>query len=161
MTPYPGRRRFWRRGRPRINRLARRGRVEELIAALSYTDLLTDREGGSIDAGAPLRREAVLALEKLGDPRGIRAIAEQGPYDRDDDVRQTALRSLVGHRDEQTVAALAGVAASGPYLQARELAVDVIRTIGSASVGSDVVTRMIAREGSEELHRDDVAIVSG
>jgi HEAT repeat protein len=159
MTSGPAPRSVRRRRRPRIARLERKRKVDALIDALGYTDRVTNRDGRSIDSGASVRRDAVLALGKLGDQRGIQAIAATGLHDQDDDVRQTALRSLVGHPDAGTVAALVQLAAEGPDQGARELAVSVIRGAGSSTAAADVALQLVARSGEGPLGDNDVRIV--
>jgi pimeloyl-ACP methyl ester carboxylesterase len=80
---------------PNIRRLTRRRRVDGLIAALAYTDWVTDQNGDAVDLGVDVRREAVLALGLFNDVRAIDAVVGVAFAEEDDRVLDAAGSALV------------------------------------------------------------------
>jgi HEAT repeat protein len=54
--------RFFGKRRPNVKSLAKAGEVEGLVDATQYREVRTAGDGGSVDAGASIREDAVLAL---------------------------------------------------------------------------------------------------
>jgi hypothetical protein len=57
------------KGKPNVQALALREDVEALVEAASFQDLLPGRDGKTVDHGAGVREQAVLALGALGPGR--------------------------------------------------------------------------------------------
>jgi HEAT repeat protein len=95
------------RGRkPRVAHLRRRGNLDGLVAAAGFRDEIVDRDGRLVDLGAPVRRDAVLALADFSEPEALAAVA--GAIGDDSvAVRRAALSALVGRDDAVAVEALA------------------------------------------------------
>jgi HEAT repeat protein len=94
------------RGRkPRVAHLRRRGKVDGLVAAARFRDEIVDRDGRLVDLGAPVRRDAVLALADFSEPDALAAVA-RAVGDDSSAVRRAALSALVGREDPVAVEAL-------------------------------------------------------
>jgi HEAT repeat protein len=74
------------RRRPRVDRLSRKGDVEGLLRALGYHDRVDTSDGGVVDLGRSIRREAIAALRDIDDER-VLAAAREAIDDDDDEVR--------------------------------------------------------------------------
>jgi HEAT repeat protein len=94
------------RGRkPRVAHLRRRGNVDGLVAAARFRDEVVDRDGQLVDLGAPVRRDAVLALADFSEPGALEAVA-RAIGDESPAVRRAALSALVGRDDAVAIEAL-------------------------------------------------------
>src|ERR1035441_851291 len=80
---------------PNIRRLTRRRKVDGLIAALAYTDWVTDQKGEAVDLGVEVRCEALLALGLFNDVPAIEAIVGVAFADEDERVLQATGSALV------------------------------------------------------------------
>lgn len=146
--------------RPNIARLARRGKVEKLIGALSYRDVLTTRRR-QFDLGAPVRAEAARALGEIGDPSAIRPLTEVVMADRDPRVRTLAVLALDGSTDLDVLTALVnGVCTwhEPVYQAARDTAVAHIRHI-PVGVAPELARALIGRTHSRGLDEDEKWVV--
>ena len=136
----------------------------KLIDALHYTDRLWDREGRMIDAGAPVRADAILALEKVGEEQGVEAIAEVGLHDDDEEVRRTAIRSLARCAQAShvwVVRALVEVVAgpAGNDAETRTLAVETLQAVAPPGVARDVALRLVSGAGPDLLETSEIDVV--
>jgi HEAT repeat protein len=93
---------LFRKRTTNVGRLQRRGNVEGLVAAAQHRDTFVDRDGSVVDVGGPVRREAVLALADIEDPRA-RAAARDALADADLSVRLAALESVRRTHDEDAL----------------------------------------------------------
>ncbi|MGI8622980.1 MAG: HEAT repeat domain-containing protein [Solirubrobacteraceae bacterium] len=104
------------RRRPNVARLARRGRVEALIEALSYRDWTETRSDGPVDLGVRARLQAVAALAPLDDERARSALHEAVTADPAPAVRLAAI-DATRDDDAAEVAAFLARAALQPSVQ--------------------------------------------
>src|SRR3954468_17349716 len=82
---------------PRVDKLRRRGDVPGLLGALMYAPRSVDRDGVSVDRGAPTRAAAVIALAEADDPAVPGALVG-ALADRDERVRAAARDALSSGR---------------------------------------------------------------
>ncbi|MBV9836808.1 MAG: HEAT repeat domain-containing protein [Solirubrobacterales bacterium] len=118
--------------RPKISRLARRQKVDALISALSYQDLVPTREGGRIDLGASIRQQAAVALGEIGGSSAMLALIDFGMHDPAAPVRLAAVESLAGSTEAEVVVALVGAVCDWRdprYGEARSAARHVLREL--------------------------------
>jgi HEAT repeat protein len=98
---------LFRGGKPNVKALARRADTDGLVAAAAYQDLIPDAEGGTIDRGAQVRQDAILALGTLGPDVGVDAV-RASLADPSDGVRLAAVRVVYAREDAATLAAALG-----------------------------------------------------
>jgi HEAT repeat protein len=98
------------RRRPRVDRLARRRKVDKLVEALSYEDPLIDRNGQRVDLGVDVRVAAVAALAEfdgdVAEAALLRALGDPDPA-----VRTAAARALPRRDPNRATEALLKAAA--------------------------------------------------
>jgi HEAT repeat protein len=98
---------LFRGGKPNVKALARRADTDGLVAAAAYQDLIPDAEGGTIDRGAQVRQDAILALGTLGPDVGVDAV-KASLADPSDGVRLAAVRVVYAREDAASLAAALG-----------------------------------------------------
>jgi HEAT repeat protein len=92
------------RKQPNVQARARRGDEEGLVAAAGYQDLVSDPDGGMIDRGAEIRRQAILALGTVGHEAGGEAV-EAALSDPSEEVRLAAIGVLHAWEKAEPLAA--------------------------------------------------------
>jgi HEAT repeat protein len=145
------------RSKPNVRTLIRRQDVDGLIAAASYRDVLPSQGGATVDAGAPARAQAILALGALGPDadNGIVAAALRDPCDR---VRAAAIRVLYS-REER-----------GPLVEAlrwlpvtlghsRDLAIQALRQLSEPGMATALAGVLTRRIGAEPLSDEEITLV--
>jgi HEAT repeat protein len=159
------------RRRPNVPKLARKRDVAGLVAALSYRDVVTDRDGRAYDLGASVRRDAAHALAPLADASAgvdVGAALIRALGDASGDVREGAARALAARPDLRAVPALATAAlspAGSPHAPAAAAADALVQHSGADSVaqfttillhsesdlqpGLDILARMIGTVGGD------------
>jgi HEAT repeat protein len=98
---------LFRGGKPNVKALTRRADTGGLVAAAGYQDLIPDAEGGTIDRGAQVRQDAILALGALGPDAGVDAV-RAALADPSDGVRLAAVRVAYAREDSASLAAALG-----------------------------------------------------
>ena len=154
----------WKR-RPKVAKLARKNDVRRLVDALDYRDHVLDQYGRMYDLGAPVRRDAALALS-TANTNGL----DVGPPltrslgDHTGQVRSAAASALGVRRDGRAAAALleAALTWEGPrYVAARAAAVDALLQLSTPEticlVVHYVVQRAFDRDRVEAIVRSMAA----
>jgi HEAT repeat protein len=95
---------LFRSSKPNVKALARRGDEDGLVAAAGFQDLIPGPHGGTIDRGAQIRQDAILALGALGPDAGADAI-EAALSDPSDAVRVAAIHMIYAREDGLSLAA--------------------------------------------------------
>jgi hypothetical protein len=155
----------WRR-RPKIHKLARKGRTKRLVAALNYRDHLTDRLGRVYDLGASVRRDAALALATVPerDDVDVGAALIRSLHDPSAEVRRAAAEALGARQDHRAVPELAKAALTwnGRYEPARAAALEALGALAGLDTARVVVRTLVERGGDMTRATDilDAAIVS-
>lgn len=124
---------FFRTGKPNVKALARRGDADALVAAAGFQDLIPGPDGATIDRGAQVRQEAILALGKMEPDAGPEAV-KAALFDHSDHVRLAAIQVLYARREAAPLAAALAWLPSDRG-QARRLAMKALaelRQTGSA-----------------------------
>jgi HEAT repeat protein len=132
---------------PKIEKLERKPDVDGLVRALGYEDPITDRDGQFADLGAPVRREAVEALARIGtaaaDDGLLRALG-----DPEASVRAAAARGLRGRSDSRVTEALTAAAVEWTepqFASARTEAVEALASLGDPAVARGAAAALLGR----------------
>ena len=153
--------RFFERRRPNVKALAKSGKVDDLVEASQYRDMLTTREGAQLDAGAPIREEAVIALGDAFEENGGEAILErlaQALDDPVDRVRCTAVMTL--HRVGQAGPLAEGVARLPvDEGQARATAVRALLALRAPGSSAQLASALLQRADELALGAADAQLV--
>jgi HEAT repeat protein len=154
--------RFFGKRRPNVKSLARAGEVEGLVDATQYRETLTAGDGATVDAGASIREDAVLALAETATEadreqilRGLTdALAD--PVDR---VRCAAVMTLyrLGEADP--------LARAIPYLppdggQARAMANRALVALRAPGSSATLAAAFLHRGDELALGRADADLVA-
>jgi HEAT repeat protein len=142
-------------GTPDIAKLKRNGRVDRLVRALQFEDVVTDRDGRVVDLGAGVRKTAVAALADVdGDAaRGGLITALRDP---EEDVREAATWALRERCDPETVDPLLDAVTHWTAPEqaiARGHALEALVAIGDPDLPRRVAYGLLARP--EELNVAD------
>jgi hypothetical protein len=139
--------------RPRIERLRRRGDVAGLCDALAYRDRVRMADGGTVDLGARVRRQAMAALSEIDDERVV-AAATEALEDDDAEVQIAAVHALRQRRvPDPMVGFLVRSDAAQPEQVRAELR-EAIRELDGPGLGVSFAGRLI-RDGSDAQPRDE------
>jgi HEAT repeat protein len=163
--------RFFQRRKPNVKSLAKAGDVDGLVDASRYSEMLATDEGVSVDAGAPVREDAIVALadavevqgrdeivrrlrEALTDPvERVRCAAvmtlyrleEAGPL-------AEAVARLPNGEDQARATAIRALIALRAPRSAAELAAALLYRNDELALGdaSEVVATLIEQEGTPD-----------
>jgi HEAT repeat protein len=146
-------------GTPDIDKLKRKGRVERLVRALGFEDVLTDRDGRVVDLGAGVRKAAVAALADV-DGEAARDGLIAALRDPEEDVREAATWALRERRDPETVDPLVDAVTHWTAPEqaiSREHALEALLAIADPDMPRRVASGLLARP--EELKEADRGIL--
>jgi HEAT repeat protein len=158
--------------KPNVKSLAKAGKVDGLVEATQYREILAGGDGVALDAGAPIREEAVLALgdasedgdrdlivgrltDALDDPVDrVRCAAVMTLYRLDEPgpLARAVARLPSGAEQARTMAVRALIALRAPGSSAT-LAEALLHRDDEVALGeadSDIVVRLIDEEGSPD-----------
>jgi HEAT repeat protein len=149
--------RVFEKRQPNIKSLAREGDVDGLIAAAGHTELAAGPEGTTVDVGARIREEALLALRDLALDRAGEAFAV-ALDDASDRVRCAAIVALYDRGDADLLAeALPRMATEAGRSRAyAERALFELHAPGSTSRLADA---LVHRHDLLPLSEEDEALV--
>jgi HEAT repeat protein len=140
---------------PNVEKLARKGKVEGLIRALRYEDVVSDRDGRMIDLGATVRAQAALALAHIDSQEAVGGLI-QALGDSLESVRVSAIRGLREHGGDSVAERLmaAVTAWTRPdFAAARADALEAVIHIGHPEslrlVAGALVIRPVALEDAD------------
>lgn len=135
------------RRHPNVEKLARKGKVERLVGALSYEDAIVDRQGVAVDLGTEVRRAATEALAAMDSPEAfdglLRALGDPQPI-----VRLTAVRGIHGSKNPRAAERLSQVVVdwSRPEdARAREEALRALESLRDPSAPRLVAAGLVTR----------------
>jgi HEAT repeat protein len=144
-------------GKPNVKTLARRADVAGLVGAATFQDVVSDARGGTVDVGAPLREEAILALGGLGADAGAETVvaALADPADR---VRVAAVRVLYARRSSTELAeALAWLPAGRGH--SRRLALNALAQLRRPDCADTLAAALTRASGHEPVGDEEVALL--
>jgi HEAT repeat protein len=132
------------------------GDVQALSEAARFHDLRRDHQGQANDRGSVVRREAVLALGRLGADAGNGAVAA-ALEDHVDSVRSAAVRVLSERGDVIELArALHWLPAGG---SSRRLALQAVLELRTAEAAGIAVAALVRAPGAEPLSDADTDFI--
>jgi HEAT repeat protein len=149
--------RVFEKREPNVKSLAREGDIDGLIKAAGHTELATGAEGTTLDVGARIREEALLALRDLALDRAGEAFA-MALADSSDRVRCTAIVALYERGDSELLAEAVPrlPAENGRSRGLAERALFELHTPGSTSRLADA---LVHRHDLLPLTEEDEALV--
>jgi hypothetical protein len=144
-------------GKPNVKALARRADVAGLVEAAGFQDVVPDPRSGTIDVGAPVREEAILALGRLDSEAGadtaVAALAD--PVDR---VRVAAVRVLYA-REAATALANALAWLPAGHGHARRLTLHALAQLRQPGCAPVLATALVRARGHEPVGDEEVALL--
>jgi HEAT repeat protein len=147
----------FRRRKPRVKALARRGNISGLTEAASYRDLTPTRDGTIADLGTAIREQAVVALGEIGTEAAANGVA-RSLHDPADRVRTKAVEVLEKLRQPVLIAeALPALRESGG--EAHPMAMEALRDLPQPGTCRALVEALIYQDGDEQLEEDDATLV--
>jgi HEAT repeat protein len=149
---------FFRTSKPNVSAFARWGDADALVAAAGYQDLIPARGDAMVDRGAPVRKEAILALGRLGPECGTEAV-QAALFDPADEVRVAAIRVLFAREDATSLAAaLAGPPPPGQH-QSRARAITALRELRRPECAPALAAALVHAPGDAPVGDDEAALL--
>jgi HEAT repeat protein len=146
-----------RRQPPNVQALLEQDDVEALAEAARFQDLRRDRQGRTVDHGSDIRRDAVLALGRLGPDAGNGAVVA-ALEDRIDLVRSAAVRVLYERGDATEIARALHWLPAGRG-SSRKLAVEAVLKLRSTEAARIAVAALVRASGEEPLPDADIDVI--
>jgi HEAT repeat protein len=154
--------RFFERRKPNVKSLAKAGRVEDLVEASHYREVVTTGDGVQVDAGAPIREHAVLALGDASSKDDRAAVigrlteAMTDPVDR---VRCAAVMTLY-QLDEAGPLSEALPTLPTTEGQARDMAVRALAALRAPGSSATLAAALLHRDDDVALGKSDAALIA-
>lgn len=140
---------------PNVDKLARKGNVEGLVRALSYEDVVANREGTPVDLGAPVRERAVIALTQEDSPAAQRGLL-RSLEDPEERVRIAAIKGLREHPDAAATTGLLDLVVDSheaSRVASRNEAIQALDDLSEPGVAERLVAGLLRRP--DELDESD------
>jgi HEAT repeat protein len=148
---------LFRSAKPNVKALARRGDADGLVAAAGYQDLIPASGDGTLDRGARVRQEAIVALAALGPEVGADAV-RAALTDPSEEVRIAAIRVLFAWEDAVSLAAgLAWLPADRGH--SRPLAIRALLELRRSACAPALTRALVTAAGDEPLDVDEATLV--
>jgi HEAT repeat protein len=145
------------KGNPNVQALAEREDVEALVDAATFQDLLPGRDGSTVDRGAVVREQAVLALGALGPDAG-NGIVQGALADPSDRVRVAAVRVLHAREEAEPLAeALAWLPAGSGH--SRRLTLHALAELARPASARALAAALVHARGNDPVEDDDTALL--
>jgi HEAT repeat protein len=149
---------FFRTGKPNVKALARRRDEDGLVAAAGYQDLIPGPDGGTLDRGAQIRQDALLALGALGPEAGAEAV-KAALFDPSDAVRVAATRVLYARGDGLSLAAaLAWLPRERNH--SRPLAIRALAEMRRADCAPALAAALVHASDDGPIEEDDAGLLN-
>jgi HEAT repeat protein len=145
------------KGKPDVEALALREDVAALVEAASFHDLLPGRDGETLDLGATVREQAVLALGALRPDAGNGAVAGalSDPSDR---VRAAAVRVLHAREETEPLAEALAWLPTGPG-HSRRLARQALGELARPDSARTLARALVHAPGNDPVEDEDTALL--
>jgi HEAT repeat protein len=144
--------------KPDVRTLAQRKDVEGLVEAASFEDLLPGRDGGTVDLGAQVREEAILALGDL-EPEAWNETVAGALTDPCDGVRVAAVRVLCSHEEAVPLAEAIPWLARGSG-DSRRLALEGLAQIAKPECAPPLVAALVRARGDDPVGDEETALLA-
>jgi HEAT repeat protein len=149
---------LFRTGKPNVKALARRRDTAALVAAAGFQDLMPGADGGTVDRGAQVRAEAILALGGLGPDIATHAV-EAALADPSDAVRVAAIRVLFT-REEATPLAAALASLPADFGSARALAIRALAELRRPESAPALTAALIRAPDDAPVGDDEATLLA-
>jgi HEAT repeat protein len=148
----------FRTGKPNVNALARRGDADALVAAAGFQDLVSAGGDGRVDRGASIRKEAILALGRLGPECGSVAV-QAALFDPADEVRTAAIRVLFAREDAGALAASLAAFPPAEHGESRTLAIMALLDLCQPECAAALAAALLHAPGDDPVAEDGAALL--
>ena len=145
--------RFFERRKPNVKSLAKAGKVDGLVEASQYRDILPGDEGVPLDAGAPIREQAILALGEAsgnGDREMIVKRVTHALADPVDRVKCAAVMTLYRLEEAGPLAEAVAMLPSGEG-QARVMAIRSLIALRAPGSSAQLAESLLYQDGELAL----------
>ena len=148
---------LFKTGKPNVKTLARREDVDGLVDAATFQDLLPGRQGETVDLGAEVREEAILALGALGPEAGNGTVtgALTDPSDR---VRVAAVRVLYAREEAEPLAQAVAWLPSGRG-HSRRLTLQALIELAKPDSARSLTGALVRARGEEPVDDEAAALL--
>jgi HEAT repeat protein len=145
--------------KPNVPTLAQQEDVEGLVEAASFEIFLPRRDGGTVDLGAEVREEAILALGDL-EPEACNETVAGALTDPSDRVRVAAVRVLYAHADALPLAQAI------PWLptesgDSRPLALEALALLAKPECAPALAEALVHARGDDPVGDEETAVLAG
>ena len=153
--------RFFERRKPNVKSLAKAGNLQGLLEASQYREILTGADGVPLDAGAPIREGAILALGEASNDADREAIvsglseALADPVDR---VRCAAAMALYRLGEAHPLAEALGRLPTSDG-QAREMAIQALAELREPGSSATLAAALLDRDDERAIGEADAQLV--
>jgi HEAT repeat protein len=151
--------RFFQRRKPNVKTLAKAGEVEGLVDASRYSEIFSTDEGAPVDAGAPVREEAILALADAAEGEDRDAIVNRLREALTDPVERVRCAAVMTLYRLEEAGPLAEAVATLPSVedQARETAIRALIALRAPGSSAELAAALLYRD--DELALGDATEV--
>jgi HEAT repeat protein len=144
--------------KPDVPTLAQQDDVEGLVEAASFEDFRPGRDGGTVDLGAQVREEAILALGDL-EPETCNDTVTGALSDPSDRVRVAAVRVLYAHADAVPLADAI------PWLptesgDSRPLALEALALLAEPGCAPTLAEALVHARGDDPVGDEETALLA-
>jgi HEAT repeat protein len=144
--------------KPNVPTLAQQEDVEGLVEAASFENFLPGRDGGTVDLGAEVREEAILALGDL-EPEACSETVAGALTDPSDRVRVAAVRVLYAHADPVPLADAI------PWLptesgDSRPLALEALALLAKPECAPRLADALVHARGDDPVGDEETAVLA-
>jgi HEAT repeat protein len=153
-----GRMALFRTSKPNVNALARRRDEGALVAAAGYQDLIPAGDDELVDRGSPIRKEAILALGRLGPQCGMDAV-HAALSDPADEVRIAAIRVLFARQDIVPLAAALAWLPPAEQGRSRALAILALRELRKPECAPALAAALVRGPRDDSIADDEASLL--
>jgi HEAT repeat protein len=154
--------RFFEGRKPNVKSLAKAGKVDGLVEASHYCEIVTAGDGTPVDAGAPIREEAVLAFGEAineGDRQAIMSRLSEALADPVDRVRCAAVITLYRLGEAGRLAGALPQLSMGQG-QARDIAIRALVDLRDPGSSATLAAALLYRDDELALGDSDIGLLS-
>jgi HEAT repeat protein len=154
--------RFFERRKPNVRSLAKAGKVDDLVEASQYREVVTAGDGVHLDAGAPIREEAVLALAEASgedDREAVISRLTEALADPVDRVRCAAVMTLYRLGEAGPLSEALPSLPTGEG-QARDMAVRALAALRAPGSSATVTAALLHRDDDVALGKADAELIA-
>jgi HEAT repeat protein len=142
---------------PSVHTLSLQRDVDGLVEAVGFEDLLPGSDGGTVDLGAQVREEAILALGALGPEAGNGSISG-ALTDASDRVRMAAVRVLHDRGESEAIAeSLAWLPSEAG--NSREMAIEALTDLNRPDCARTLASALVRAGGENPIAEEEQTLL--